>query len=104
MVRERTLVVVTRTVLLALCALVAGLAPLAHASATDPTWIAGLYDDGDYDDVVLAITGNAGAIDPDHAPTLRAFLAVHRLAPGPETDSLGSVAGPTLRTRAPPTA
>jgi len=32
------------------------LAPLAHASPPDPTWIAGLYDDADHDDAVIAIT------------------------------------------------
>ena len=29
--------------------------PLAHGSPPDPTWIAGLYDDADLDDVVLGI-------------------------------------------------
>jgi hypothetical protein len=33
------------------------LVPLAHASPPDPTWIAGIYDDGDYDDVVIAVAG-----------------------------------------------
>ena len=32
------------------------LAPLAHASPPDATWIPGFYDDADYDDVVLAVT------------------------------------------------
>ena len=32
------------------------LVPLAHASPVDPTWISGLYDDSDGDDVVLLIT------------------------------------------------
>src|SRR5262249_57673843 len=36
---------------------------LAHASPTDPTWIPGLYDDNDYDDVILFITGAVSAID-----------------------------------------
>ena len=36
---------------------------LAHASPTDPTWIPGFYDDNDYDDVILFITGAVGAID-----------------------------------------
>jgi len=37
------------------------LVPLAHASPPDPTWIAGLYDDADHDDVVLAITDATGS-------------------------------------------
>ena len=36
---------------------------LAHASPTDPTWIPGFYDDNDYDDVILFITGAVTAVD-----------------------------------------
>lgn len=32
------------------------LVPLAYFSPPDPTWIAGLYDDADHDDAVVAIT------------------------------------------------
>jgi hypothetical protein len=39
------------------------LPPCAYASPTDPTWIPGLYDDNDYDDVILFITGAVTAID-----------------------------------------
>ena len=35
----------------------------AYASPTDPTWIPGLYDDNDYDDVILFITGAVGVVD-----------------------------------------
>jgi hypothetical protein len=45
------------------------LPPIAHASPTDPVWIPGLYDDNDYDDVILFITGavsagDSGVVDP----------------------------------------
>ena len=36
------------------------LVPLAHSTPPDPSWIPGLYDDGDFDNVVLAITGGVG--------------------------------------------
>jgi hypothetical protein len=49
-------------VVLLLGALLA-LAPLAHASPPDPTWIPGFYDDNDYDDVILVITGAVTAVD-----------------------------------------
>ena len=39
------------------------LPPCAHASPTDPTWIPGFYDDNDYDDVILFITGAVTAVD-----------------------------------------
>jgi len=35
----------------------------AYASPTDPTWIPGLYDDNDYDDVIVSITGAVTAVD-----------------------------------------
>jgi len=38
---------------LSLIATVVALAPAAHASPPDQTWIAGLYDNADYDDVIL---------------------------------------------------
>jgi hypothetical protein len=45
---------------IALIAVLAVLSPLAHASPPDPTWIAGLWDDGDHDDaVVLVVSANA---------------------------------------------
>ena len=52
---------------LLLCLLALG--PLAHASPPDPTWIAGIYDDADYDDVVLAITSSVGTIAAATVPT-----------------------------------
>jgi len=32
------------------------LAPIAWASPPDPTWISGMYDDADFDDVVTYLT------------------------------------------------
>jgi len=43
------------------------LPPCAHASPTDPTWIPGFYDDNDYDDVILFITGAVSAVDTHSA-------------------------------------
>ena len=62
MERRVSLVVLLLGVLIALT-------PLAHASPPDPTWIPGFYDDADYDDVVLAVTGavaagESGVVDP----------------------------------------
>ena len=60
-VREVTL---DRFVGLGLVAVVLALAPAAHASPPDQSWIPGLYDNADFDDVVLLITSNLGAIQP----------------------------------------
>jgi hypothetical protein len=46
-----------------LLGVVLALPPIAHAAPTDPVWIAGLYDDNDYDDVVLFIIGAVSAVD-----------------------------------------
>jgi len=78
------------------------LPPLAHASPVDPTWIPGFYDDNDYDDVILFITGAVTAVDSLGADPV-----------GPATACLGLIvpSGPlsfshqpleSLSTRAPP--
>jgi hypothetical protein len=36
---------------------------VAQASPTDPVWIPGFYDDNDYDDVILFITGAVSAVE-----------------------------------------
>jgi hypothetical protein len=56
MSRRGSLAVLLLGVLLALPA-------IAHATPTDPVWISGLYDDGDYDDVVLSIIAAVSLID-----------------------------------------
>ena len=43
--------------------LLVGLTPLAYASPPDETWLAGFYDNADYDDVVIALTSASGASD-----------------------------------------
>ncbi len=39
------------------------LAPLAHASPPDPSWISGFYDDADFDNIIGLITSDAGVIE-----------------------------------------
>ena len=47
------------SVLAVLLPLLVGLIPMAYASPPDQTWLPGIYDDGDHDDVVLALTSTA---------------------------------------------
>jgi hypothetical protein len=42
---------------------VVALTPLACASPPDPSWIRGLYDGGDFDDVVVLLAGWCGIVD-----------------------------------------
>ena len=52
------------TLALLLLLLGGGLTSLAYASPPDPAWIRGIYDDADYDDVVVLITSTAATIAP----------------------------------------
>ena len=71
-VRRRT---IFSQLLLALLVLVLGtLAPLAHASAPDPSWISGIYDGADYDDVVVLVTCATGAVSPLRIADLEPML------------------------------
>jgi hypothetical protein len=49
---------------LVLVAFLLALTPLAHALPPDPTWISGIWDDDDFDDVVAYITSAAGSLHP----------------------------------------
>jgi len=77
------------------------LVPLAHSSPPDPTWIAGLYDDADHDDAVLAIcdgVGLAATASPTsaHTDSPNALVALD----GPTWPSKGAWINPA--DRAPP--
>src|SRR5438034_10565025 len=55
---------VRRLLVLLLIGALASAGPLAYASPPDPAWIAGFWDDGDYDDVVLLATSGVSIADP----------------------------------------
>ena len=61
---------------LALLVLAVGLAlpVLAHASPPDPSWIPGVYDDADYDDVMTRIVSGAGSVEPGILDELEVVL------------------------------
>jgi hypothetical protein len=44
------------------CALV----PLAYASPPDPTYLAGIWDNAEYDDIVILVTSASGSTDTTH--------------------------------------
>jgi len=52
---------IARSVALALVGVVLSLRALAYASPPDDTSVAGFWDDGDYDDVVLLLVSTPGA-------------------------------------------
>ncbi len=58
--------------ILVLVALLLTLTTMAYASPPDPSWISGLYDDADFDDVVDYITSASGLVHTLATPDLRA--------------------------------
>jgi hypothetical protein len=75
-----------------LAASIAALPAMAHASPPDPAWIAGLYDDGDQDDLVCLA---AWAIGATVAPPVGVLCSLERPAPASSAPS-------PARSRAPP--
>jgi hypothetical protein len=78
------------------------LAPLAHASAPDPSWIAGIYDGADYDDIVVLVTGAAGALSPLQAADLEPILRVVGPLAQLPARAIASLPASASRPRAPP--
>ena len=80
------------------------LTSLAYASPPDQTWIGGFYDDNDYDDVVLFITGGLTAVSTTIVdPIAPTTISLGQVDPGrPHTVPVRPVE--SLSTRAPPPA
>jgi len=94
----------TSAVVLLLLLVVGTLTPMAYASPPDPSWIKGVYDDGDFDDVVVLVTSGAAMVE-------LAPLADLRPLPPPGGWIVQDTNGPaptqspaSLRSRAPPAA
>ena len=93
-----------RLVGLCLVAAILALAPAAHASPPDQTWIAGLYDNADFDDVVLLITSAPGAIQPSTVWSLRPVASVVGLVTPMDTEPRPLGPPSPALSRAPPLA
>ena len=86
-----------------IAAVVCSLAPLAYASPPDPTYLAGIWDNADYDDVVMLVTSSLGSTDT-HKSTepIRPLIGVPLVLPAEETLSpavflsLPSLRGPPI--------
>jgi len=93
---------VNRWFILALVLAVVALAPLAYSSPPDQTWLTGLWDNGDYDDVVILATSTAGIASAVGVTESRPVLLVvaRILLVEPADISLPAVESPA--TRAPP--
>jgi hypothetical protein len=82
--------------------MVAALAPLASATPPDQTWIAGIYDNADFDDVVLLIASSVGLAAPPGPLESKASFPSVELAPRPDDWPGPRVNVAYEHTRAPP--
>jgi hypothetical protein len=81
----------------------AALFPLAQASPPDATWIAGLYDAADYDDVVLLIILDTAAAQLLTDTEIRPGTRFHASCFGGNQGLISSSGLPAPSVRAPPT-
>jgi len=82
----------------------AALPALAYASPPDPSWIPGLYDDADYDDVVGLVTPSTDNVALTSPADLRPILSVVDRALTALSESEHSRSVSVVRLRAPPAA
>jgi hypothetical protein len=94
-----------RSVALLVVGALLSLGALAHASPPDPDWLGGLWDNGDYDDIILLVTSGVGAAD-SHSTVddARPIVIASRLASPPDGNRLPARPLFAAPTRAPPTA
>lgn len=86
-----------------LCILISSLSVLAYASPPDPSWVRGVYDDADFDDVVCLILANTGLVD-DSAPVEgRPDFVLIRAEVPPDGLSVAPFSLSSVQPRAPPT-
>ncbi len=76
--------------------------PLAHATPTDPLWIAGVYDGGDADDLVWAVTSTDSTLDYGPTEIVRPFPSLLGLFPPFGTTLTALATALAFQTRAPP--
>jgi hypothetical protein len=98
MVARRARVALALLLLLGL----SGLTPLAYASPPDPSWVRGIYDDADYDDVVVLITSAAAVTAPVLVVDIRLLPPLAGLAPQRAEGSVPTRPFSSLQPRAPP--
>ena len=82
--------------------LLVGLPTLAFADPPDPTWIAGYWDDDDFDDAVIAITAASAVEAPPPVDTELPLSVPIALVEMPRHDAYGAPRRPASSPRAPP--
>jgi len=88
-------------VVLVLVGPMVALTALAYATPPDPSWIGGIYDDADYDDVLLLITSEGEGVTPSRLPEFLEGLVVAGI-PQRARARVPTAPVSTLQPRAPP--
>src|SRR2546426_2252125 len=89
---------------LLLVGIVGILPPMAQASPPDPSWIRGMYDDGDFDDVIGLITFGSGLVAEIVRVEIRPELSVVTAILTADDDSVPLHSLTSAQPRAPPAA
>lgn len=90
-----------QSVALALLGVLVLLGTLAHASPPDPTWVGGLWDDADFDDVVNRVTSAHSTVQSLSSTEARpSWLCVSPAVA--DTEALRSIRLRSTDSRAPP--
>jgi len=87
---------------LLIAALLIGLPTVAFADPPDPTWIGGYWDDDDFDDAVIAITGASAVEAPSPVDTELPLWVPIGLVEMPRQEAYGAPRRPASFPRAPP--
>ncbi len=77
-------------------------APLAYASPLDPTWLEGVYDDADGDDVIVSLSWAAWIVELTPPASLTPLFVAVPFAPPGATRTVSTDIRPTPPGRAPP--
>ena len=92
---------IQRLVLLILVGATISLTPAAFACPPDQHWLGGLYDDADYDDVVLAVTSSDASIEA-HSSSRACQFGESPVALLPTDETLPATPRVSSATRGPP--
>ena len=89
--------------LVLLLVVLGALTPLAYATPPDPSWVRGLWDGADFDDIVLLITSGVSIVEADPLVALLPVLAAAASVVESGRTVVLAAAGSPSESRAPPT-
>jgi len=76
--------------------------PFTYASAIDPTWLAGIYDDADYDEIVRLLTETSGVGTAPLHPAAESLTFITRIVAEGMNEPPQSAIPRSIQPRSPP--